>query len=142
PQQAQSFKPSPFQCPEITTYSRRVSHIRLDARYPEKCLYIMRLSVEAGGVGFEEFWNVYPRKLNKRRAARAWKKIESSEARIVLASVEDWKKTDQWSRDGGRYIPYPATFLNDRRWDDQFAAAGSQRSHSDGRSKFDDLPLH
>lgn len=72
-----------------------------------------------GGVeGFEEFWSLYPRKVSKRKAERAWKKIKAEEVPAILASVEVWKKTDQWRKEGGRFIPHPATFLNDRRWED------------------------
>lgn len=98
--------------------------------------------LEAGGGGFDEFWKVYPRKVNKRRSSQSWKKIKPSEVPAILSSVEEWKKTDQWSRDGGRYIPYPATFLNDRRWDEQVVATLSRASHSEEKSKFDDLPVY
>ena len=45
PQQPQGPEPSPFQSIEITSHSSRVSHTRLDARYSEKCRYIMRYSI-------------------------------------------------------------------------------------------------
>ncbi len=36
----------------------------------------------------------------------------------ILAALERDKRSDQWQRDGGQYIPYPATWLHDRRWED------------------------
>jgi len=66
--------------------------------------------------GFEQFWSVYPRKVSKQKTARAWGKIKPIEIPLILASVETWSKTEQWHREGGRFIPYPTTFLNERRW--------------------------
>ena len=37
----------------------------------------------------------------------------------MIDAVEKQKKTDQWTRDGGQYIPHPATWLNQRRWEDE-----------------------
>ena len=30
-----------------------------------------------------------------------------------------WKDSDQWTRDDGRFIPHPATWLNGRQWEDE-----------------------
>jgi hypothetical protein len=98
--------------------------------------------LEAEGGGFEEFWKVYPRKENKRKSYQAWKKIKPFEIPAILSSVENWKQTDQWNREGGRYIPYPTTFLNDRRWEEPVACAAPQKSYSEEKRKFDDLPIY
>jgi hypothetical protein len=37
----------------------------------------------------------------------------------ILASVELHKKSLQWTKDGNQFIPYPATFLNQERWNDE-----------------------
>ena len=37
----------------------------------------------------------------------------------ILAAIEAQKKSEQWVKDGGQYIPHPATWLNQGRWDDQ-----------------------
>ena len=72
---------------------------------------------------FEEFWKLYPRKNGKDAALRAWK-TKKREGRLpalsVLAdAVAAAKRTDQWQRDGGQYIPHPATWLNQGRWMDE-----------------------
>ena len=67
---------------------------------------------------FASFWAAYPRKEGKPAAERAWRKVKDSEGAAVLTSLERWKKTAQWTKDQGRYIPHPATFLNQRRWED------------------------
>jgi len=74
---------------------------------------------------FEKVWAVYPKKVGKGASWRAWKllKPDTSLLEIVLAKVELYKATDQWKKDRGQFIPHFATFLNQRRFDDDPTAA-------------------
>ena len=76
---------------------------------------------------FASFWKIYPRKTAKGDAERAWRKLRPSEElqRTILAAVERAKQSEQWLRDGGRFIPYPATWLNGKRWKDEIATITS-----------------
>ena len=76
---------------------------------------------------FEEFWDRYPKKVGKGDAFRAWKKINpGSELRAkILWAVDQQKRSEQWQRDRGQYVPNPATWLNQARWDDE-PEAGAQ----------------
>lgn len=70
--------------------------------------------------GFVEFWNAYPRKVGKGDALKAWGKLKPDISLVVKALK--WQKVcDDWLRDGGRFIPHPATYLNARRWEDENA---------------------
>lgn len=71
--------------------------------------------------GWERFWKAYPRKIAKPAALRAWNALRLTDGDVdkVLAGLDEWKASDQWERDGGRYIPHPATFLNQHRWEDE-----------------------
>ena len=69
---------------------------------------------------FEFWWKNYPKKLAKGDARKAWKqteKIRPSLDRLLKALVVA-KSSDQWTKDGGQFIPYPATWLRGERWDD------------------------
>ena len=69
---------------------------------------------------FEEFWKEYPRKIGKGKASESWKKIKNRPSlEEILKSLEKQKKCQQWKKDGGQYIPHPATWLNQGRWDDE-----------------------
>jgi hypothetical protein len=68
--------------------------------------------------GFDEFWSAYPRKEAKPRAVKAWRKIPAGEYPQILADIERRKRSEDWKRDGGRFIPHPASYLNERRWED------------------------
>ncbi len=37
----------------------------------------------------------------------------------LVAAIERQKCSSQWSKDGGQYIPNPATWLNQGRWTDE-----------------------
>ncbi len=37
----------------------------------------------------------------------------------MLIAIEKAKQTKDWQKDGGQYIPYPATWLNARGWEDE-----------------------
>lgn len=70
---------------------------------------------------FEQFWVVYPRKVGKGAARKAFAKIKPSEEllkRMVVAVVAQSKST-AWTDEGGRYIPSPSRWLNEERWEDE-----------------------
>ncbi len=69
---------------------------------------------------FETFWNEYPKKVGKKDAKRAFDKaLKSVKAETMIRAVIAQKKSGQWLRENGRYIPNPSTWLNQGRWDDE-----------------------
>lgn len=70
--------------------------------------------------GFDRFWEAYPRRVGKQDALKAWGQLAPDDALVdlIVAGVERWKTCDQWTRDGGKFICYPATFLRGRRWEE------------------------
>jgi len=71
--------------------------------------------------GFLSFWTAYPRKESKQNAFAAWKKMNGTcpDIDIILTKISQQKKTDEWTRENGRFIPHPATWINQRRWEDE-----------------------
>jgi hypothetical protein len=72
---------------------------------------------------FLDFWATYPKKTGKDAAYRAWQ-TKKRERRLpaidaLLEAVRKAKASDQWQEDGGKYIPNPATWLNQGRWEDE-----------------------
>lgn len=90
-----------------------------DQRREEK--RIEERALEAGPDGFSRFWKVYPRKVAKQDALKAWQKLRPSEAvlGLILEAVDRQRGWLDWIKDGGKFIPYPASWLNGRRWEDQ-----------------------
>lgn len=71
---------------------------------------------------FEQFWAVYPKKKSKLDAVRAWEKLHKAGKMppigVILAAVKTQKADPEWVKDEGKYVPYPATWLNGHRWED------------------------
>lgn len=78
---------------------------------------------------FERFWQVYPNKQGKVAARAAWMKLDPDEALFaeILSALAKQVKWPQWVDDGGRFIPYPATWINQRRWTDRLPDAQSTK---------------
>lgn len=78
--------------------------------------------------GFEEFYQAYPKKKNKPDALNAWKQVffkpdyEKYHRPVpllkILASIEANKKSDDWRRSSGQYVPYPGTWLRAHGFND------------------------
>lgn len=70
---------------------------------------------------FLQFWEAYPKKCNKDSALKAWNNIPDPAALLpkMLEVVRGFAQSSEWKRDGGRYIPYAATWLNHSRWEDE-----------------------
>jgi hypothetical protein len=72
---------------------------------------------------FEKFWTEYPKKKSKGQAEKAWiKNIHSDEQLLekIFSKIEEAKKSEEWLKEGGKYIPYPATWLNAKGWEDEY----------------------
>jgi hypothetical protein len=71
--------------------------------------------------GFDDFWSAYPRKVGKGDARKAWRKIRPSHALLekMLEALESQRDSWQWRKDAGQFVPYPATWLNQSRWEDE-----------------------
>ena len=81
------------------------------------------------GECFEEFWKLYPKKTGKGAAEKIWMKIsEPAETLDKIKIALEWqKKSDQWGKQDGQFIPLPATYLNQRRWEDERVKTNFER---------------
>lgn len=70
---------------------------------------------------FEQFWSAYPRKVGKVAAQRAWNRLRPDAATLdrMLDVIANERGSEQWRREGGRFIPHPTTWLNQGRWEDE-----------------------
>ena len=79
---------------------------------------------------FEEFWSAYPKKKAKEAAKKAWLKLKPDEAlgKEIIQAVTESAKTKDWLKENGKYIPFPATYLNGKRWEDERNEANGQNT--------------
>ena len=70
---------------------------------------------------FSAFWKAYPRKAGKGAAEKAFKKYKPDDDLLsaMLKAIQRQLDSTQWKESGGQFIPYPATWLNQRRWEDE-----------------------
>lgn len=66
---------------------------------------------------FKVFWETYPNKVGKPKALTVWNRLKP-DLDTVMAGLNRWKVSDQWTKDGGRYIPHPTTWLSREGWND------------------------
>ena len=71
-------------------------------------------------VDFDAFWSEYPKKVGKGAARKAFEKArKKATLESLVTAVRRQKCGSQWTREDGRFIPNPATWLNQERWDDE-----------------------
>jgi hypothetical protein len=70
---------------------------------------------------FEKFWQYYPKKVGKDAALKAFAKRKPDEKLLLqmLKALAIQKGQPNWIKEDGQYIPNPATWLNQGRWEDQ-----------------------
>lgn len=88
--------------------------------------------------GFDEFWAVYPNKRDKSKARELWQKLDPEEAlkKQIIAAVKQQARSEEWTKDGGQFVPYPSTWLRRRRWEDEPATPTVAES-GDGVHSYD-----
>lgn len=74
-----------------------------------------------GDVAFDKFWSAYPKKVGKDAARKAFAKRKFGDGvlAVVLQAIAVQALSPRWTRDAGQYIPNPATWLNEGRWQDE-----------------------
>lgn len=90
------------------------------------------------GEGFKTFWNEWPagsRKVAELKAATEWARQGCEViADAVLRGLRAARASEQWQRDGGRWVPKPANWLAERAW--EAAAAGGATVASESPEEY------
>jgi hypothetical protein len=93
---------------------------------------------------FETFWNAYPKKAGKKAAQKAFQNArDRPRINDLLESISRQRASPQWAKEGGQFIPHPATWLNRGQWADvpteprpsvfqEFLARGQHHDESTG----------
>lgn len=97
---------------------------------------------------FAKFWKRYPNKKGKTKAEQSWAKLRLTTALFdaIMDGLGRYCVSRDWLKDDGQYIPHPATWLNQRRWEDEVVPAAnvhhlpnSRHSGFENRDYFDGL---
>jgi hypothetical protein len=81
---------------------------------------------------FETFWKAYPKKEAKKDALTAFEKLNPNPEllAVMLAAIATKAASFDWTKDGGKFVPLPASWLRAERWTDEgvtLAAVGGDR---------------
>lgn len=68
---------------------------------------------------FDQFWALYPRKVNKEKARQKFLKLKKDNLPLILDKLNQQIKSKEWEKDNGEYIPHPTTWINGKRWEDE-----------------------
>jgi uncharacterized protein YdaU (DUF1376 family) len=86
-------------------------------------------------IAFDAFWQAYPKKKDRKKAEQAWLKLKLSEeqANEILKKLAKQLAQPSWLKEDGQFIPYPTTYLNGRRWEDELEPVGPVASSQGDR---------
>lgn len=69
----------------------------------------------------KDFWPAYPHKVGKFMARKAWMRVKpwtQAQLDALFEGLERWKRYWENHQTEKRFMPYPATWLNQHRWED------------------------
>ena len=137
PRESKSTLPPPEFHASSTRHDASVTH-REEGKGKEGKEHALQRGASSADVpdGFDAFWTVYPNRKAKQEALKAWMKLKPNEQlqESILKAVRKQSQGEGWRKEGGRFVPHPATWLNGRRWEDegQVASAPAVVMCSDG----------
>ena len=122
-------KRSKFPDPTESTVIHRESPLESN---PIQSEYKSESKSESNARGaFDVFWAAYPKKVGKEAARKAFAKVGVS-VDVLVNAVEQQKLSAQWQKDNGQFIPNPATWINQGRWEDEVTPSVTQVSMTYG----------
>ena len=70
---------------------------------------------------FERFWNIYPKAVGKSETIAAWNNLNPDPElqQAIMDGLARWKRSEEWAKQGGQYIPRPVNWLTAKRWEDR-----------------------
>jgi hypothetical protein len=79
---------------------------------------------------FDEFWSLYPRKIAKATARKAWAKLSAEQhlmaAKAIQAHCDYWRAKETELE----FIPHASSWLNQERWEDELVIVPKKQKES------------
>ena len=73
---------------------------------------------------FRIFYNSYPKKKSVGQAEKTWNKLSPTNdlLKTMLIAIEAAKTSEDWTKDNGKWVPHPSTWLNNKGWEDEISS--------------------
>lgn len=70
---------------------------------------------------FNEFWKLYPKKVNKKGAKTSFMRIKGLKKEFdnIMLALKKCVVSKDWQKQNGQFIPHPQTWINQERWKDK-----------------------
>lgn len=72
--------------------------------------------------GFDQFYRLYPKRQKRADAEKAWSKLKPADRQAAMQALPKHCQLHDWIKDGGQYVPLPASWLNGKRWQDELSS--------------------
>ena len=70
-------------------------------------------------ISFDDFYKLYPRKISRSNAEKSFKKLNKRDKVLAYEGIVKYNKFWAENKTEPQYIPYPSTWLNQKRWEDE-----------------------
>lgn len=86
---------------------------------------------------FTIFWANYPRRVAKKEARKAWAQLKPDTALFdrIIEALQWQCESEQWTKDGGKWIPHAASWLRGERWEDERVTPKAGKAKVDWRAE-------
>lgn len=87
---------------------------------------------------FVEFWNTFNFKRNKQAAEKVWKKLNNKDRAAAMAAIPNYHAYLEHKRSTGfdQNNLYPATYLNGRRWEDDYSITDTPQNYGNNNKQY------
>jgi 5-methylcytosine-specific restriction endonuclease McrA len=104
-----------------STRPARVTDILKHAQGEGKGREGNKLYARVSDASFLDFWFLYPKKRAKADAFKIWQSIKPNKELYdkIITNLKIQINSPEWQKDNGAFIPWPAKWLKQARWDDE-----------------------
>lgn len=77
-----------------------------------------RVVAKSDDAGFDQFWDMYPKKVDKKKSKEKWNRLSIEDRAAILETLPSQVANDYGKR-ARRHVPNPTTYLNGEKWNDE-----------------------
>jgi len=75
---------------------------------------------------FGRFWEVYPKREDKKETEQVWRRLTVAERLAAYAGVLRWRESGRWN--DKQFVPSPARYLRRRKWEDEIVRSDGSKT--------------